>query len=333
MSKNLYNCNFDISDWINWNSDSDKLLSKTKSIISQSRKIYDEIASLSGKEICYENIINRLQDETTRMNIFYSMVSFLQYVSPHDTIRETSMICDMLLNNYFIELWNRKDVYRIVNIFYQKIDKSDKFKEQYKEDYRYIKRVIKDFKRYGMDLNDYERDKLKKICEKISELEINFTKNLNEVDTVLLFTKEELDGLDESFLSSLPTTLADKHQINKKLDLTLSEQENIEISKQLGLDNDAQKNKNEGKILKYEVSMKYPIYKPCLRSVKVESTRKLLSHEFNRRCIEENFPIILKLIELRNERAKLLGYSDHVDYTTELLVSGNGIKVKSFLNE
>lgn len=329
MSTKLY-CNFDMSDWMNWSSNN--LLSKTTDIINDSRKIYNFIAGLSGKDICYENIIDKLQDETTRMNIFYSVVSFLQYVSPNDDIRNASMKCDVLLNNYFIELWNRKDVYKIINIFYKKIDKSDKFKNQFAEDYKYIQRIIRDFKRNGMELDDYNKDKLQNISEKISELEIKFTKNLNDVDTVLLFTKEQLDGLSEDFLSNLPTTIADKNQTIKKLNLTLSEQENIEISKQLGL-NTENNFIDENKVLKYEISMKYPIYKSCMRSVTVEATRKMLSHEFDRRCIEENFPIILKLIELRNKRAKMVGYSDHLNYTTELLVSGNGEKVKNFLED
>ena len=332
MNKTLYNCDFNINDWIYWDSSADKLLSHTNKIINESKKTYNEIANLSGKMICYENIVNRLQDETAKMNIFYSMVSFLQYVSTNDDIINASMKCDMLLNNYFIELWNRKDVYNIINIFYKKINNSDKFKKEYPEDYRYISRVIRDFKRYGMELNDYEKDKLKNISEKISDLEIIFSKNLNSVDTILLFTKNELEGLDNNILSSLSTTIVNKDQKIKKIDMTLSEQENIEIAKQLGLDNDNDNN-NNNKILKYEVSLQYPIYNACLRTVKNESVRELLSFEFNRRCIEVNTPIILKLIELRNEKAKLLNYSDHLDYTTEILVSKNGNNVKNFLKD
>lgn len=45
----------------------------------------------------------------------------------------------------------------------------------------------------------------------------------------------------------------------------------------------------------------------------------------------DNGPLIQRLIELRRERAKLLGYRDWADYMTENRMAGSGAKVREFL--
>jgi len=74
--------------------------------------------------------------------------------------------------------------------------------ELYPEHNRLLKRIIRDFKRNGLDANDKARERLTEVQTKISALSIEYAKNLGEENTKMNFTLEELYGMKDSFLSS-----------------------------------------------------------------------------------------------------------------------------------
>ena len=99
----------------------------------------------------------------------------------------------------------------------------------------------------------------------MSDLGIEFSKNLNEENTILDFSEDELAGLPDDFVKSL-------------------------------------KRNAEGKC---EVSLKYPHYFPCMKKARNPETRKRLEIAFNRRCIEDNTAILEELVELRQKVSAL----------------------------
>ena len=56
----------------------------------------------------------------------------------------------------------------------------------------------------GLHLDESTRNKVKELKEKISDLQVEFSKNCNEEATKLTFTTQELDGVCEKLLNSLP---------------------------------------------------------------------------------------------------------------------------------
>jgi len=64
---------------------------------------------------------------------------------------------------------------------------------------RMMDRVMRDYRRAGLDEDEDTRKKLTEIKKKMSELSIEFSKNLGEENTTLYMKKEELKGLPETF--------------------------------------------------------------------------------------------------------------------------------------
>ena len=64
----------------------------------------------------------------------------------------------------------------------------------------------------------------------------------------------------------------------------------------------------------YEVSLDYFPYFPIMDNCKVEATRQLMEKAFNCKCKDTNTQILTKLCQLRQEKAKILDYTDHATF-------------------
>jgi len=73
--------------------------------------------------------------------------------------------------------------------------------ELHPEHERMLSHIIRDFKRNGLDEDNDTRLKLTEIQTRISELCIKFNTNLAEENTKVNFKLEDLDGMEESFLT------------------------------------------------------------------------------------------------------------------------------------
>ncbi|KAJ3135204.1 hypothetical protein HK100_002975 [Physocladia obscura] len=257
-------------------------------VIARSKAIIDAVANIPEGTHSFDNTIRPLALEDKVFAPLITSFDFPQHVSADKAVRDASSAAETKYSAYNVETSMRKDVFESVKKYASKKEKLSP------EDQRLVDRIIRDFSRNGLDLSVEKQTRITQIKKELSELGIQFQKNLGEENTKLEFTAKELDGMPPDFL--------------EKLDKTADGE-------------------------RFIVGLKYTEAPVVLKLCHVEATRKVVERAFNSRCKEENASILQKLVDLRQEQAALLGFPNHAAYILDVRMAKSPETVQSFLRD
>ncbi|KAL1592364.1 metalloendopeptidase [Paraconiothyrium brasiliense] len=164
------------------------------------------------------------------------------------------------------------------------------------ESQRLLEKDHKSYIRNGLNLpSGPKRDRFKEIKQRLSTISIEFQKNLNEEQGGIWFTKEELDGVPDDVVDGLKVG----------------------------------EGENKGKLW---LTFKYPDLFPTLKYANNAETRKRVFVENENKC-NDNVPLFREAILLRDEAARLLGYSNHAEFRIEDKMAKTPKTVDDFLGD
>ncbi len=169
---------------------------------------------------------------------------------------------------------------------------------------RVVVKYYEDFERNGANLNEADKEKLRQINQKLSALSIKFGENL----------------------------LA---ETNKNFKLVVDKNEDLAGLPQGLIDAAAEEAKNDSLIGKWVFTLQKPSMIPFLQYAQNRELREKLYRGYFMRCNNndkfDNKEIILNIVNLRADRAKLLGYKTYADYVISRNMAQTPEKVYEFL--
>jgi thimet oligopeptidase len=235
----------------------------------------------------FENTLRPLILTNNLLELVQNYISYVSQFYPDKELLETSNDLLDQLKKYDIDLNNNLDLYNKIKQYYNSNYQQEKYTLT-QEEVKYVEQTMRDYKREGLGLNNLDLLNYKK---RISELETMFELNINNCNTSINLTREQLTGVPESWFT-----------LDKLITL-----ENI-----------------------YKTTLKSADYTPILEYCTNQETRKLMYLAYNTRC-PENKVILEELITLRYFVAKILNYDNFADYVTEIKIIKSSKNALSFL--
>lgn len=158
---------------------------------------------------------------------------------------------------------------------------------------RLLERVLRDFRRSGVDGDDATRARVTEISERMVQLSQEFGKNIRDDVRSIRVTPDRLAGLPQDWIDAHPA----------------------------GDDGLA------------EVTTDYPDYVPFMMFADDAESRRRLSIAYLSRAWPANDTLLQELLGLRREFAALVGYANWPDYDTEVKMIGSGSAVAAFIDQ
>ncbi len=267
--------------------------------IEDARAEIDNITN-NPSEPSFENTIETLDFSGQQLDRISSVFFNLNSAETNEEIQKIAQEVSPLLSEFSNDITLNPALFnRVKAIYIQK----DQLKLTVEED-TLLDKKYKSFSRNGANLSEEKKKRLREIDADLSKLKLKFGEN------VLAETnKYEMHLNDENQLDGLPD--------GEK-----------EAAAQL-----AESKDKEG----WLITLDYPSYIPFMKYAKNRALRKKLSLAFGSKGFHndelDNQENILKIANLRHERAVLLGYKTHAHFVLEERMAETPEKVHEFLNE
>ncbi|KAI1379488.1 Metalloprotease [Hypoxylon crocopeplum] len=273
----------------------ESIVNDAKALCDTTRSLLDKLAAdVPADKATFASVLAPMAEDENDSQLKTRILGFYQYVSADADLRNASSEAEKIMDDFSIECNMREDIFKLVDAAFE----AQKSKEPSldAESLRLLEKERKGYIRNGLGLpKGPQRDRFKEIKKRLSQIAIEFQKNLNEENGGLWFTREELDGVPGDVLDGLEKGTEE----------------------------------NEGKL---KLSFKYPDLFPTLKFAKNPETRKKVFIA-NENKTNQNTPLFKETILLRDEAARLLGYPNHATFRIEEKMAKEPATVNTFLSD
>jgi len=231
--------------------------------------------------------LDRIGDILAHSNTDYL---FMGYVHPDKDVRTAAKAAEEKSNKWGSEIYFREDINAAVKEFVA----TEEAKNLTGERARFLEFVLRDLRRAGHDLDAATRNSVKEKVQRGIELEVRYQQNVDEWDDWILCSRDDLDGLPDSFIDAL------------------------EVDDESG---------------KYKVTIAYPHLIPFTENATRRDLREELRFKFNTVAVEENRELLDEAIRLRQEIAEAFGQPTWSHHRLEERMAKSPERVKDFYAE
>ena len=248
----------------------------------------------------FQNTIEALENVDKQLNIVAETFFNLNAADTNDFLEELAQEVSLLLAEYGNDITLNQQLFEKVKYVFDHTDKNALSEEQY----RLLDKTYKSFTRNGALLPEEDKLKLREIDKELSGVTVRFSQNvLQETNNYTLHIKDEKD------LEGLPGSIR-------------------EMARE-----DAEKRQLEGWIF----TLQSPSMVPFMKFAKNRELRRQMAVAIGERAYKNNEynneKNIHRIVALRNERARLLGFDTHSEFILEERMAKSPSNVMRFMND
>lgn len=271
--------------------------------IDKAREAVNELLTNISRPT-WETLVEPMEEIEASIDHVWSPVSHMNSVVNSDELREAYNACLPMLSEFGTELGQNEDLYRA----YKALADSDEYQRLDTAQKKVIDNAIRDFRLSGVELPPAEKDRYKKITQKLTELSARFEENL--LDATHAWKKHITD---EAMLSGLPPST-----------IAMAEQ----FARREGL---------EGWLF----TLDFPSYMPVMSYADNRDLREEMYTAFATKASDQgpnahkwdNTEVMAEILKLRHELAQLLGFNNHAERSLATKMAQSPEQVLAFLND
>ncbi len=249
----------------------------------------DRIAHQDPATATFESTFGAVDAFEADAGLVEGRLGFIQQTSTSKEIREAADEAGKKLQQWDIGVGFREDVYAALRAF------ASKTPALAGEDQRLLDFTLRDYRREGFELPVPARKEVEALFKELSPLETDFETNIVNTRVPLVFTRAELAGVPDAFLSSPGVKTGDDAYT----------------------------------ILVNVTPQRMIVGQNC----SVAETRRKLSIAELHLAEGLNVPLLNKIVTLRAEIARKLGYASWDDYRTEIKMAKTGAAATQFVED
>ena len=269
-----------------------------ESLLEEAKRLLEEIAAPVPART-YENTLGALEDSTESLELAVTIVDHLESVCSEPALREAHNKVQPEVGAFFASIPLHEKLWAAL----KSLADTDEARSLPAVKRRFLAKTLDDFKRHGADLPAAGKKRLEAISRELTELTNKFSQNLldSTADWELLLE-------DDARLAGLPPSARAQARAS------------------------AEKKGNTG----YRFTLQAPSVIAVLTYLDDASIREQVYRAFNSRAVEQtrdNRPLINRILELRREKATLLGYGDFADLVLHDRMAKTGAAAARFVTD
>jgi thimet oligopeptidase len=260
-----------------------------KDAIAKANAALDRIGQQNLGEVSFKSTIVALDDLGYEANIAANKATIVKETNVAPAMRTAAENAVKTFQEWSVGIDYREDVFKAIKAF------ADTHPKLAGVDEKLFRETLRDYRRAGLDLPPEQRKEVERLRKELSKLETDFDSNIVAAKGPIVFTKAELAGVPESFLSSPGVKTGD-----------------------------------DAYTVLAHVTFHYNLVEENAQN---EETRKRLYEVRFNLARDKNVPVLQQMLALRNSIALKLGYKSWNDFRTEIKMAKSGASAKKFIDD
>jgi len=272
-----------------WPQTPEAVETSAKEAIKKGNAALDAIGKLDPKKVTFQNTVVALDDLAYDANNVGNKATIIKQANTDPKMRAAAEKAVKAMSDWFVGIDYREDVYKSIKAF------AETNPQLTGEDKKLLDETMRDYRRAGLALPPEKRKEVEQLRKQLAKLGTDFETNIANAKRPVVFTKAELEGMPEDFLSKPGIKTGD-----------------------------------DAYTVLANVTWQFVAVE---ENAKSEATRKKLYIARETLAKEKNVPLLNQMLTLRNKIALRLGYKSWDDFQTEPRMAKTGAAAQKYIDD